>query len=397
MFMKKRILTLALAAALLLTPFSLASASGTAFVADVPEQLPAAGESFTVSVSLTGNPGFNSIQFRLAYDDTVVQCDEVENGAVLAGTLSASNPHATGDGVGAMVSAASLDAVTSDGEIAQFQFTVLRAGTAGFSLEDVSLTDVDGTELPFSASTQASGAGKPGVPPPADSADDEGTNTGGVNTGDANTGSGGNAGEETPTQPEETGQDIAQTAPASFSDVPDTHWAYSSVAEAAGLGLIAGFEDGSFRPDQPVTRGQFVVILWRMAGSPETDAAADFADVAPTAWYAKAVAWANENGFVNGVSAQRFDPDGNITREQAVTILHRYAGTPSGMEGMLSGIYDSQFTDSGSISPYAKNAVYWAVYHSIVTGMTETTIAPQQTATRAQITVIFLRYINQNK
>lgn len=384
--MKKRILTLALVAALLLTPFTLASAAGTEFTLAAPERLPAAGESFTVSVSLKGNPGFNAIQFTLAYDETVVRCDDVEDGPLLKGTLSVSNPYAEGDG--AIVSAASLDAVTRDGEIASFRFTVLRSGAAGFGLKDIELADEDGEGIPFSVSEQAAVTDKPDVTPP-DDAKPEDTDPAGAEDGEPGE-------DEAPdAKPEETAP--AQTSAPSFTDVPASHWAHASVADAAKMGLIAGFEDGTFRPDQPVTRAQFVVILWRMAGTPETTASADFDDVAPAAWYAKAVAWASEKGYVNGVSARRFDPDGNITREQAVTILHRYAGTPTGMEAMLTGIYDSQFTDSGSISSYAKNAVYWAVYHSIVTGMTESTIAPRQTATRAQITVIFLRYINQNQ
>lgn len=167
------------------------------------------------------------------------------------------------------------------------------------------------------------------------------------------------------------------------------------IARASELGLIFGYEDGTFKPDRPVSRAQFVTILWRMAGQPQAAGTAAFADVPETAYYANAVSWANENGYVSGVAAGRFDPDGNITREQAVAILYRYAGNPVGTEGMISGIYDSQFSDSSSISGYAKTAVYWAVYNGIVTG-TGQTISPRRTTTRGQVAAIFLRYMQQN-
>jgi hypothetical protein len=102
---------------------------------------------------------------------------------------------------------------------------------------------------------------------------------------------------------------------------------------------------------------------------------------------------------VNGVGGDRFDPDGPVSREQLVTILHRLAGTPSGMETMLTGAYDSQYPDSGTVSDWAKAALYWSIYSDIYCGQTSPavgqTLAPAVAADRAQIAVMMVRYLDR--
>ena len=95
---------------------------------------------------------------------------------------------------------------------------------------------------------------------------------------------------------------------------------------------------------------------------------------------------------MNGLSDTRFGPDAPITRQQAMAILFRYSGGVSGMESLLTGVYDSQFKDSGDIAPALKPGVYWAVYRGVVGGVTQDTLAPRSTATRAQIAVILVRF-----
>jgi len=185
-------------------------------------------------------------------------------------------------------------------------------------------------------------------------------------------------------------------APA-FSDVAGT-WAERYIRQAAEKGLIEGFPDGTYQPDGTMTRAQLVTILWRAAGSPKPAKKASFPDL-PDAWYQDAVAWAEENGVVNGMPDGTFQPRGNVTRQQLAVILHRLCGTPKGMETFFASTYDALFTDSKKIHDWAKDAVYWAVYKEIYSGVGAadpgTTLDPLADADRSQIAVMIVRYLDK--
>jgi hypothetical protein len=188
------------------------------------------------------------------------------------------------------------------------------------------------------------------------------------------------------------------TAPITYSDVSG-HWAEKYIERATELGLVNGM-NGLYCPDDDMTRAQLVTILWRAMGSQTPTGPASFTDLDPEQpWYLDAVAWAEENGVVNGVGGGRFDPDANVTREQLMTILHRLSGKPSGLEMLLSGIYDQQFEDSGAVSDWAKAAVYWSIYKEIICGEASASVgqalAPTAAANRAQIAVMMVRYLEQ--
>ena len=116
----------------------------------------------------------------------------------------------------------------------------------------------------------------------------------------------------------------------------------------------------------------------------------DFEDVSAYAWYADAVAWASANGIVNGVSATAFDPDAPITREQMAAMLYRYAGF-KGLDVSVDGDLNA-YADAEDVSDYAKDAMAWAVSNGFIQGMNDTTLAPQGTATRAQVATILMRF-----
>lgn len=183
----------------------------------------------------------------------------------------------------------------------------------------------------------------------------------------------------------------------SFNDVNE-HWAETYIAQAADRELIQGY-NGLYRPDDPMTRAELVTVLWRAMGQPEPTAAADFTDLAQD-WYKKPVAWAQESNVVNGVGNGKFDPNGHVTREQLVVILHRLAGTPVSGEVLLTSIYDWQYPDSGEISAYAKQALYWSIYNVIYCGEASLevgkTLEPTEDATRGQIAVMMIRYLDRN-
>lgn len=390
---RNRILAIGIALLLavqLLTP--LACAAGATLKLTAPDKLPDVGQTFTVTAELTGNTGLAAVQLSLGYDDSVVECTGIENGALVAGMLAASNPYATRDGVGAILAAATTTAVKTDGSLAVFTFRVKAAGDAKLTLADALLSDTDGKALPLSYSLPALIAQGSG----SDSGSGSGSDAEKPGTDNKKSEDDKKSEDEDKPEDEEKPADGAQeeVKSGSFRDVTSTHWAFDSVERAAELGLVTGYSDGTFRPDTPVTRAQFVLMLWRMCGKPAAAKAASFAD-ASADWYQDALSWAVEKGYVNGLSDTRFGPDAPITRQQAMAILFRLNGGQSGTELTLTGIYEQTFADSTTIAAWAKDATWWAVYHELVSGVGGSRIAPEANASRAQIAAILLRYADQ--
>ena len=390
---RNRILAIGIALLLavqLLTP--LACAAGTTLKLTAPDKLPDVGQTFTVTAELTGNTGLAAVQLSLGYDDSVVECTGIENGALVAGMLAASNPYATRDGVGAILAAATTTAVKTDGSLAMFTFRVKAAGDAKLTLADALLSDIDGKALSLSYSLPALIAQGSG----SDSGSGSGSDAEKPGTDNKKPEDDKKSEDEDKPEDEEKPADGAQeeVKSGSFRDVTSAHWAFASVERAAELGLVTGYSDGTFRPDTPVTRAQFVLMLWRMCGKPAAAKAASFAD-ASADWYQDALSWAVEKGYVNGLSDTRFGPDAPITRQQAMAILFRLNGGQSGTELTLTGIYEQTFADSTTIAAWAKDATWWAVYHELVSGVGGSRIAPEANASRAQIAAILLRYADQ--
>lgn len=162
-----------------------------------------------------------------------------------------------------------------------------------------------------------------------------------------------------------------------FTDVKGDDWFYTYVVDMAKTGVIQGMTPTTFEPNGKLTRAQIAVLLYRMAGEPEVENAASFTDVKADAWYAKAVAWAEANGLVKGMTPTTFEPDATLTRAQLVTILYRKANEPK-----LDGVA-SPFTDVKEGAWYY-DAVIWAAAAGKVNGMTPTTFEPDGLCTRAQ-------------
>ena len=172
-----------------------------------------------------------------------------------------------------------------------------------------------------------------------------------------------------------------------FSDVSTSAYYYDAVKWAVENGVTNGVSATLFAPYEPCTRGQIVTFLWRAAGSPEPKTASSFADVPASAYYAKAVAWAVENGITNGMTETTFAPDATCTRGQSVTFLHRV------LKGTASG--SANFTDVKSDAFYA-DAINWAVANNVTNGTSNTTFSPNADCTRAEI-VTFLYRAYQGK
>ncbi len=171
-----------------------------------------------------------------------------------------------------------------------------------------------------------------------------------------------------------------------FADVAEGAWYYDAVSYVYANGLMDGVSASEFAPDANMTRAMLVTILWRLEGGPVVNYLMPFADVDGGAWYAEAVRWAASEGIVEGVSATEFAPDAEITREQLAAILHRFAGEPATAANLAT------FTDAASVSAYAVDAMAWCVEQGIITGVTDDTLAPQSTATRAQCAAMLMRF-----
>ena len=172
-----------------------------------------------------------------------------------------------------------------------------------------------------------------------------------------------------------------------FTDVPVTHWAYTAVEKASEAGLMNGYADGRFGKNDPITRGQMVQILYNYYGE-DCGTNSGFSDVPASAWYAKAVTWASKKGVVSGYSNGTFGPDNQLTREQMVTILYNVADKPETNPSAIS-----QYSDYHQVASYAADGFAWAVSNKVVSGTSSTTLSPRGTATRAQVAVILVRYL----
>ena len=179
-------------------------------------------------------------------------------------------------------------------------------------------------------------------------------------------------------------------APLPFHDVTEGDWFYDAVRYAYETGLMDGVGDNLFAPNSQTTRAQLVTILYRLAGEPEPGGDSGFSDVAAGTWYTDAVVWAAENGIVNGTTDATFAPGEDITREQLVTVLYRYAeskGYDVSASADLSG-----YPDADQIQSYAAESVAWAVAEGLIQGFEDNTLRPAGNATRAQIATILMRF-----
>ena len=174
-----------------------------------------------------------------------------------------------------------------------------------------------------------------------------------------------------------------------FADVAKGSWYYEGVRYAYENGLMSGTGEGTFSPDLPTSRGMLVTILYRLAGSPAAGSAS-FTDVAKGQWYADGVAWASANGVVSGYPDGSFRPNDTITREQMAAILYQYARIQGKLDDSRADL--SIFSDLDSLSAYAKEPMSWAVAQGLFSGVSADTLAPGGSTTRAQAAVILTAF-----
>lgn len=351
--MKRRLLASTL---VILMWFSLAvpgRAATTDATAQLSSEIGRAGETVVLSVSLSGNLGLSGYRFSVITGTDAISVDAIEAGEWSQGGTFLANLE-KGE---ALWFAASNK--SDDGEL--FRITLrLEDGMMngdypiGLLCHEEDIVDENGAVVSIVAQggilTITGGAE---APPPS-------RPSGGRPSG-------------APSAPE------VPEAHANFSDLPADHWAYAYVDRLWQAGTVQGVGDGRFAPDNIVTRAEFVTMLHRALGSPQAIGASSFTDVAPSLWYASAVAWAAESGVIKGTSETTFSPNAPITREQLATILHRLLA----LKNVHFSTAAVTFADQGEISGYAVEAVGAIRALDIIEGYPDGRFGPKDNATRA--------------
>lgn len=176
----------------------------------------------------------------------------------------------------------------------------------------------------------------------------------------------------------------------SFADVSG-HWAEEGIRFCVEAGLFQGTSDTKFSPEQSMNRAMLVTVLWRLAGEPKVSGKNTFSDVAAGTYYADAIRWASKNGIAEGYSDGTFGVDDSVTRQQLALFLYRYAkhmGYDVSKVASLSG-----FSDAGEVAVWAKTAMGWVTGEGIITGSTGGQLLPKGNATRAQVAMILMRFV----
>ena len=410
----KRILTFIL---LLIFIATAVFASAAQLDVTMPDKGELTDGKYHVTVEISDNPGFASLQLELFYNDNVLTCEKIVTGEVINNMLSAANPNAKGSKTSAILSVAGTENTYKDGVIATFVFDKPDSGDPKLDFEITEIRTEDGAYVDVNldisdnygyvedssdeddktASDKTDSDKDSSNKNDSDSKDDEDDNKNDdkdKNDDDEDEESKnpyyvGDDDDDDIILPEEVKVTEDEKTPAvKFWDVEKSHWAHDYIYEAVSLGIINGYTDGTFVPNKAMTRAEFATILWNMNEKPESGASLSFGDVTPSDWYYDQIAWAYDNGYINGTSESSFTPSGTITREQAMTILYRCSGSPDAS-------YDiDKFSDASDISDYAVNAMKWALSEGIISGVDDSHIAPNESATRAQLSTIIVRYLN---
>ena len=175
-----------------------------------------------------------------------------------------------------------------------------------------------------------------------------------------------------------------------FADLDPGTWYHDGIHYALARGIMNGYDGGLFSPGNAASRAMLVTILWRMAGSPAADYAMTFGDVDPGAWYAEAIRWAAGEQIVGGYDPETFGPNDPVTREQFAVILWRYIRMMD--PGREAPDRPMEFADAGEISDWADEALRWMTAEGILRGTGDNLLAPKETATRAQIATMLMRW-----
>lgn len=180
-----------------------------------------------------------------------------------------------------------------------------------------------------------------------------------------------------------------------FTDLAAGAWYEDAVAYVYRHDLMSGFSEDTFGPNAALSRAQLCQILYNMEGRPAVTGSGSFSDLADGAWYTDAVTWAASQGIVDGYGGGLFGPDDNITREQLASILYRYAQARGDDVSVGEDTNILSYSDAADVAGYAVSAMQWACGAGVITGISESALAPRGEATRAQTAAMLMRFCEQ--
>lgn len=190
---------------------------------------------------------------------------------------------------------------------------------------------------------------------------------------------------------EDKDDESTETTELNFTDVKESDWFFKGVEYVVDKGVMSGVSENQFDPSGKLTRAMLVQMLYNMESRPACDAENAFMDVPVGQWYTDAVIWANDAKIVSGMGEGLFAPNMEITREQMVVMLYNYAKYKGYDVTASAGL--SKFADNASVSTWAQPAMQWAVAEGYISGMGDSQLAPQGTATRAEIASVIMRFM----
>lgn len=180
-----------------------------------------------------------------------------------------------------------------------------------------------------------------------------------------------------------------------FTDLAAGAWYEDAVAYVYRHDLMSGVSEDTFGPNAALSRAQLCQILYNMEGRPAVTGSGSFSDLADGAWYTDAVTWAASQGIVDGYGGGLFGPDDNITREQLASILYRYAQARGDDVSVGEDTNILSYADAADVAEYAVSAMQWACGAGVITGISESALAPRGEATRAQTAAMLMRFCEQ--
>lgn len=342
--------------------------------------LPAGTETVTLDVTLEGGSGSCGGSFILWYDSTCLELTGLEAGSAVDGAVTALNPH-LGDGV-AKMSWVSLASLAENGVVARLTFRVLQEESTAVELLNPELLDAAGAALPLQSVN-----GQVSFPAPPQSTSEP---LPGGGTAAPPSQSGGSTpspgGEITPPSTPTENLGVWENP---FSDVPENAWFYDAVAFAYQRGLFSGTSETTFSPELPMDRAMLAMVLYRLEGgtaeSGVLDAFDDWTDIPD--WAVSGLAWAVEQGVLYG-SGGSLTPNGTLTREMLAAMFFRHAGAEAGDRRVLDA-----FADGASVSPWAADAMVWAVEIGLLQGRAGGLLSPAGIATRAEVAAVLERLL----
>ncbi|MDR1158289.1 MAG: S-layer homology domain-containing protein [Oscillospiraceae bacterium] len=369
--MKKKSLSYVLSVVLLLTLFTgMATSASAAVSATLSVANVQAYPESTIAVDVSLNGATSGLQITLEYDPAVLTPEKIEAGPQCpSGWMVEPSDDLT---MGRLVAVSgSFTNETIDGVVARYTYKVNPGAALGSSSLNVvtAILSDDGTD--FNATVSSHGS----VTVVSSNPDNS-----------SNPGNPSNSGRETvddPTLP------LASLFP--FTDVTESDWFYDDVYYMWENDLMNGTSDTLFSPGRTLTRGMVVTVLYRMESEPGTDGLdMPFPDVAEGIWYTDAVKWAADKKIVLGYSDGTFGPDDDITREQMAAILYRYQAFTE--EAPPDTAEEIAFADAGDVSDYAKEPVKALVMQGIINGKPNNRFDPKGNATRAEFAAMLHRY-----